>query len=139
MVRAFVRLLGLFPVGSLVRLDDGAVGVVVRNHPRLLARPAVKLVLGPRGSPREPEEIDLSERSPEGAFRVSVERSVDPREIGLDLSELVSSGRLDPAPDAETPAPGLVHEPSPGEPAPPGYVDTHGQRAGTADSGQQDA
>ncbi len=134
MVRAFVRLLGLFPVGSLVRLDDGAVGVVVRNHPRLLSRPAVKLVLAADGSPCEPEERDLGALSPDGTHPVSIERSVDPREIGMDLSELISSGRLDPIAPEEEPSPGLVHDPSPGEPVPPGYPDAEGtpQRADEA-------
>lgn len=122
-VRAFVRLLGLFPVGSLVKLSEGEVGVVVRNHERLLARPVVKLILDASGSECEPEEVDLSEQGPGEDYRMHVVRSIDPAELGIDMLNLIASGRLQPQPpDA---GPGLVHEPSPGEEPPPGYVDDH--------------
>lgn len=126
-VRAFVRLLGLFPVGSLVRLSTGEVGVVIRNHPELLARPTVRLVLDAGGSPAEPVEVDVGERAPDGRFRRSVEGTVDPRHVGVDMTGLVSSGALEEAGKEPEGSAGLVHEPSFGEPAPPGYVDAHGR------------
>ncbi|HVH52715.1 MAG TPA: HD-GYP domain-containing protein, partial [Actinomycetota bacterium] len=123
-VRTFVRLVGLFPVGSLVQLSTGEVGVVVRNHERALGRPTIRLVLDAEGNAGEAREIDLSEKMREGAFRWSVVRTIDPVEIGIDMLSLLASGRLDvPIPADE--GPGLVHEPAPGETPPPGYVDTH--------------
>ncbi len=127
-VRMFVRMLGLFPVGSLVLLDDGLVAMVVRNHDRLLARPVVRLVLDATGTPCDPEEIDLSERRTDGSFVRSVERSMDPHEIGVDMLTLVVSGQVEPLPAEDDMAmPALVHEPSHGEVPPPGYVDTHNE------------
>ncbi len=123
-VRTFVRLVGLFPVGSLVQLSTGEVGVVVRNHERALGRPTIRLVLDAGGNATETAEIDLSEKLREGAFRWSVVRTIDPVEMGIDMLSLLASGRLDvPIPADE--GPGLVHEPAPGETPPPGYVDTH--------------
>jgi len=123
-VRTFVRLVGLFPVGSLVQLSTGEVGVVVRNHERALGRPTVRLVLDVEGSAAETTEIDLAEKMRDGAFRWSVVRTIDPVEMGIDMLSLLASGRLDvPTPADE--GPGLVHEPAPGETPPPGYVDTH--------------
>ena len=123
-VRTFVRLVGLFPVGSLVQLSSGEVGVVVRNHERALGRPTIRLVLDAGGNAAETAEIDLSEKVREGAFRWSVVRTIDPVEMGIDMLSLLASGRLDvPMPADE--GPGLVHEPAPGETPPPGYVDTH--------------
>jgi HD-GYP domain-containing protein (c-di-GMP phosphodiesterase class II) len=123
-VRTFVRLVGLFPVGSLVQLSTGEVGVVVRNHERALGRPTIRLVLDAEGNAADATEIDLSEKVPDGAFRWSVVRTIDPVEMGVDMLSLLASGRLDvPIPPDE--GPGLVHEPAPGETPPPGYVDTH--------------
>ncbi|HEY3024342.1 MAG TPA: HD-GYP domain-containing protein [Actinomycetota bacterium] len=123
-VRTFVRLVGLFPVGSLVQLSTGEVGVVVRNHERALGRPTIRLVLDAEGNAADATEIDLSEKVPDGAFRWSVVRTIDPVEMGVDMLSLLASGRLDvPIPRDE--GPGLVHEPAPGETPPPGYVDTH--------------
>jgi putative nucleotidyltransferase with HDIG domain len=123
-VRVFVRFMGLFPVGSLVRLASGEVGVVVRNHERHLARPTIRLVLDATGSPCDPEERDLSERTSAEEFRWSVTRSMDPREVGIDMLSLLTTGRLDIAPPPEV-GPGLVHEPSPGEVPPPGFDADH--------------
>ncbi len=126
-VRTFVRLLGVFPVGSLVKLSTGAVGVVVRNHDRLLARPTIRMVLDVHGNVAEPEEIGLDERRPDGAFRWIVERSMDPQELGIDVSSLLLEGEVEEQAGAEEgePVPGLIHEPAFGEEPPENYVDTH--------------
>jgi hypothetical protein len=125
-VRTFVRLMGIFPVGSLVQLTTGEVGVVVRNHERLLARPTIRLVLDRGGSECPPSEVDLAESGANGEFRWWVRRSIDPVEVGIDMLSLLASGRLDVPPPSET-GPGLVHEPAPGEKPPPGYVDAHAE------------
>jgi len=121
-VRAFVRLLGVFPIGSLVRLSNGAAGVVIRNHETLLARPRVRIVLDQQRQPCEPFELDLSETRTDGSFRWAVERSMDPEEVGVDMVALVLAGELESLAPSTGPQPGLVHEPAPGEIAPPGYV-----------------
>jgi hypothetical protein len=123
-VRTFVRLMGVFPVGSLVQLTTGEVAAVVRNHERLLARPTVRLLIDARGNQCDPEERDLAEQDAAGGFRWSVQRSVDPVEVGIDMLSLLASGRLDvPAPPEV--GPGLVHEPAPGEVPPSGFVEAH--------------
>ncbi|HEY7282659.1 MAG TPA: HD domain-containing phosphohydrolase, partial [Actinomycetota bacterium] len=127
-VRTFVRMLGIFPVGSLVELDTGEVGMVIRNHDRLLARPMVRIVLDATGTPAEPVEVDLSDRTSQGSYARSVRRSMDPNELGVDMLTLVVSGEVEPSPP-EGPT-GLVHEPSHGEAPPPGYVDTHAHAEG---------
>jgi hypothetical protein len=122
-VRTFVRLQGLFPVGSLVRLTNGAVGVVVRNHETLLSRPRVRIMLDSTGTPCTPFELDLAETHGDGAFRWDVERSMDPTELGIDMTSLILSGELEAAPITTGPQPGLVHEPAHGEEPPPDYED----------------
>jgi putative nucleotidyltransferase with HDIG domain len=123
-VRTFVRMVGIFPIGSLVQLATGQVAVVVRNHDRLLARPTVRLVLDAGGGATDPEEVDLAAVGTNGEFRHSVIRSVDPNEIGIDMLSLLASGRFDLPTPAEV-GPGLVHEPAPGEEPPQGYVESY--------------
>ncbi|HXJ63549.1 MAG TPA: HD-GYP domain-containing protein [Actinomycetota bacterium] len=125
-VRAFVRMLGIFPIGSLVQLEGGEVGLVVRNHDRLLARPLIRVVLDRTGTPCDPEEIDLSIRAADGSYRWSVRRSMDPREVGLDMLSLVATGQVEPTSEDEDGV-GLMHEPSHGEARPENYVDTHAE------------
>lgn len=125
-VRSFVRLMGVFPVGSLVQLTTGEVAAVVRNHERLLARPTVKLLLDAGGNECEPIERDLAEQDRDGGFLWSVRRSLDPVEVGVDMLSLLASGRLDVPPPPDI-GPGLIHEPAPGEAPPEGYVETHAE------------
>jgi HD-GYP domain-containing protein (c-di-GMP phosphodiesterase class II) len=122
-VRTFVRMIGIFPVGSLVQLSSGEVAVVVRNHDRLLASPTVRLVLD--GDDAESGEIDLAaEAEADGGTGRTVVRSVDPVEVGVDMLSLLASNRFDVPPPADS-GPGLVHEPAPTETPPEGYVDAH--------------
>jgi HD-GYP domain-containing protein (c-di-GMP phosphodiesterase class II) len=121
-VRTFVRLLGLFPVGSLVRLTNKAIGVVVRNHYRLLSRPKVRIMLNANGDLCDPHEVDLSERDSAGNFRWNVERSMDPAEVGVDMVSLVLAGEFEQAvPEKEPSERGLLHDPGHSESKPEGY------------------
>ncbi|HUH06509.1 MAG TPA: HD domain-containing phosphohydrolase [Egibacteraceae bacterium] len=117
-VKVFARLLGRYPVGSLVSLSSGEVGLVVRQHEHVPDRPTVLLLLDSTGAPAEVSERDLS------ANGCSVTGTVDPQEAGIDLTRFIVSGQLHSAGEAPESG-GLVHEPSPGEPTPDGYVDTH--------------
>jgi hypothetical protein len=72
-------------------------------------------------------ERDLSERDRSGEFRWSVRRSMDPQEVGIDLTAVIVGGQVAEA-DDEGSAPGLVHEPSFGEAPPPGYVHSHPEK-----------
>jgi putative nucleotidyltransferase with HDIG domain len=61
LVRAYVRSLGIYPTGSLVRLESGRLGVVVEQHPDKLLQPRVKVIfhaVQQRYLP--PEEVDLA-------------------------------------------------------------------------------
>jgi putative nucleotidyltransferase with HDIG domain len=58
--QAFVKSLGIYPVGSLVRLSSGRLGVVVGQSRSLLA-PRIKVFYSTRAAARvQPELVDLS-------------------------------------------------------------------------------
>jgi len=52
-VRAFMRAIGIYPVGSVVELDNGALAVIVSSRPNTRLRPTVQLVLTPDSEPYE--------------------------------------------------------------------------------------
>ncbi|WP_025128605.1 HD-GYP domain-containing protein [Pseudomonas sp. PH1b] len=59
--KAFVRTVGIYPVGSLVRLESGALGVVIEQHERSLLMPKVKVFFMAKGrTPILPKVIDLA-------------------------------------------------------------------------------
>jgi HD-GYP domain-containing protein (c-di-GMP phosphodiesterase class II) len=81
-VQCFVRLLGLYPPGTTVKLDTDEVGVVVRanRNARMLHRPQVCVMLNSTGEPTERDTVvDLTERgdAPDAYVR-SVRTTLDP-------------------------------------------------------------
>lgn len=61
LVHEFIRWLGVFPVGTLVELHTGEVGLVLEKHAHLHLRPKVVVLRGANKLPCEPRYLDLSQ------------------------------------------------------------------------------
>lgn len=88
LVGAFVNMIGRYPMGSVVALNTGEIGVVYLNHPdpRDHLRPVVRLVLDPRGEPVTGSVIlDLRERDASGGYTRSPVKLIKPEELGIDV------------------------------------------------------
>ncbi len=65
LVRRFVQVMGIYPAGSLVRLNTGAAGVVLQSWPHDPQRPRVRVVFAPDGHRLEASyDINLWEVEP---------------------------------------------------------------------------
>jgi putative nucleotidyltransferase with HDIG domain len=85
LLRRFVNLIGLFPVGTLVRLNTDEVGVVTHEHPSDPFRPQVKIVRGRDGAALEDMPlVNTWEPDGRGDFAWAVVEAVDPDEAGID-------------------------------------------------------
>jgi putative nucleotidyltransferase with HDIG domain len=85
LVRRFSQLLGIYPPGNLVRLDDGTLAVVLRVHAPDPARPMVRVIAGPDGT-RLPAPRDValwSDNVPYGP-PPRIVTPVDPADTGID-------------------------------------------------------
>lgn len=57
MFQAFVKSIGIYPVGSLVRLTSGRIGVVMEQAPAALTMPTVKVFYSTKSDLRVPPEL----------------------------------------------------------------------------------
>ncbi len=57
MFQAFVKSIGIYPVGSLVRLTSGRIGVVMEQVPTALTMPVVKVFYSTKSDLRVPPEV----------------------------------------------------------------------------------
>jgi hypothetical protein len=89
-VKAFVNLLGIYPVGTLVVLDTFELAVVhaVNPSPDLLARPLVKIVSDSLGNLVFPGDMaDLSARTENGGYARTIIKTADPERYGIRISD----------------------------------------------------
>ncbi len=75
LARTFVRVMGLYPVGSVVELDSGELGVVVRPDDQDAARPVLSIVTDADRNPVPAQAVNLAEQEDR-----QIVRAVDPQD-----------------------------------------------------------
>jgi HD-GYP domain-containing protein (c-di-GMP phosphodiesterase class II) len=90
-VKAFISMTGIYPVGSVVILDSFELAVVVASNqrPDRLHQPVVKVIYDSMGIPvSPPRTLDLSETDAEtGKPRRSIIKTTDPERYGINVGE----------------------------------------------------
>jgi putative nucleotidyltransferase with HDIG domain len=90
LVRRFVQLLGIYPVGNFVRLNSGEVAVVRQVHAPDPYRPQVRVVYDKDGARVEaPYDLNLWDAQPEAGVPSSIVAPLNPADYSLDPLTLV--------------------------------------------------
>ena len=92
LVKVFVNMLGIFPLGSLVLLNTNEMGVVtqVQEEAEFIDRPKVCLLFYKDGEYQKGNAVDLREEDETtGEFKRSVVRTLDPNEYNLNVAEFL--------------------------------------------------
>jgi putative nucleotidyltransferase with HDIG domain len=85
LLRRFINLMGLFPIGTLVRLNTDEVAVVTHEHPGDPFRPQVKILRDRLGQAvEEPTLVNTWEPDGRGDFKWAVVEAVDPDAVQID-------------------------------------------------------
>jgi len=85
LLKRFVNLMGLFPVGNLVRLSTEELAVVTAEHPSDPFRPQVKIISDAKGAMlEEPLLTNTWERDNRGDHPRAVVEAIDPEPLGID-------------------------------------------------------
>jgi len=89
-LKAFVNLMGAFPIGSLVALSTGEIGIIfdLNADPKFQLRPTVKLITDKTGNKIDGELVDLSERDPDGGrFVRTIVSPLNPHDYGIEIAD----------------------------------------------------
>ena len=89
LVRIFANLVGVFPVGTTVRLKSGRIAVVTASaeDPSLCHLPKVKPVTNSQGIEGDFPEVELSVPGPDGQYPDEILVAVDEEDLGFDTSK----------------------------------------------------
>jgi HD-GYP domain-containing protein (c-di-GMP phosphodiesterase class II) len=90
LVEQFIQCVGVFPVGSVVELNSGEVGLVITQNLVRRLKPRVMIVLDAKGSPMRPHKIlDLDrdpKYAPEEPYRIR--RTLEQTKVQVNPKEL---------------------------------------------------
>ncbi|HEY8554895.1 MAG TPA: HD-GYP domain-containing protein [Burkholderiales bacterium] len=85
LVEQFIQCMGIYPIGSVVELNTGEVGVVIAMNRVRRLKPRVTLVLNPRCVPYAPPiTVDLMHRQGPDGRPCDIERVLEPGAYGID-------------------------------------------------------
>ncbi len=89
-VKAFINLTGIYPVGTLVVLDTFELGIVHAVNPLqdMLSRPMVRVISDTQGNLLHPGAVvDLADRDPEGVFLRTIIKTENPERYGVRVGD----------------------------------------------------
>jgi len=89
-VKAFINLLGIYPVGTLVVLDTFELAIVhsANPNPEAVSRPIVRIVSDERGNVAYPgRNVDLAELDQDGAFVRTIIKTENPDRYGINVGD----------------------------------------------------
>ena len=92
LVKIFINMIGLFPVGTLVLLNTNEIGIVVQNPEDIeqIGRPKVDLLYYSDGEYRKGEVVDLKELDETtGEYKRSIVKALDPNEYNINVAEFM--------------------------------------------------
>ena len=92
LVKVFINMVGVFPLGTLVLLNTNEMGIVVKTQedPDFGDRPIICLLSYNEGEYRKGKEIDLKETDENsGNFKRTIVKTLDPNEYNLNIAEFL--------------------------------------------------
>ena len=88
LLKMFIGLVGIYPIGSLVLLDTKELGIVCKSNDDLnwLDRPHILLVKRDEEGDVRKEVVDLTEKDGAGSYKRSVVKTLDPQQYHIDIA-----------------------------------------------------
>jgi putative nucleotidyltransferase with HDIG domain len=91
-VKVFINMIGIFPLGTLVLLNTNEMGIVthIQEDTEMIDRPRVCLLYYGDGEYRKGKIVDLKERDDaSGDFKRTIVKTLDPNEYNINVAEFL--------------------------------------------------
>ncbi|MBI3563022.1 MAG: HD-GYP domain-containing protein [Gammaproteobacteria bacterium] len=98
LVEEFISCIGLYPVGSVVELNQGHLGVVIATTSKTRLRPLVLLCTDADKNPQPVRTIVnlASQEWQKGKDRLEIRRVLEPKHAGINLQQIIEQESLSP-------------------------------------------
>ncbi len=85
-LKFFINMVGVYPVGALVMLNTRELGLVYGSNSALPTRPGVLVIVNSRGQKIKGVLVDLTEKNEQGQYRRSIVKALDPNKYRINLA-----------------------------------------------------
>jgi len=93
LVKSFVKLIGVFPIGSIVELTTGQIGIIITSNREDNLRPKILIMLDQNKLATERSILNLAKNSVDGLGRpIKIIRTLRKGDYGIDQHQLVTEG-----------------------------------------------
>jgi len=89
LVEQFIQCIGIFPVGAIVELNSGEIGIVIAQNLVRRLQPRVMVVLDAKGNPKKPQMILDLAKDPklDADTPYSIKRTLEKGSVPINASE----------------------------------------------------
>lgn len=90
LLKVFVNMMGAYPVGTMVLLDTGEIGIIceINMEPAFINRPKVNLITDEKRNKIDGAIMDLTELDPQtNRYTRTIVKSLDPQEYDIKVSD----------------------------------------------------
>jgi putative nucleotidyltransferase with HDIG domain len=87
MVKFFINMVGVFPIGTLVMLDSKELGLVYESDLVFPDRPRVLIIIDRNGERVSGPTVSLTEKDEMGKYYRSIVKTLDPNKYKINLAE----------------------------------------------------
>ena len=95
LLKTFIGIVGIYPIGSLVLLNTHELGIVYKPNPnpKWMDRPQVLLVSRDERGEAKKEMVDLTETDGRGQFKRNIIKTLDPFKYHIDITKYFFHGQ----------------------------------------------
>jgi len=87
LMKFFINMIGVYPIGSLVMLDTKELGLVYESDVVFVERPRVLIIVDSKGKRVQGRVVSLTEKDKYGRYLRSVTNTLDPNKYKINLAE----------------------------------------------------